>query len=206
MYFSPTLAGRFLKAMRQVPAQVTVVTTYADDRPWGLTVSAFCSVSADPPKVLVSVGLHTRTLSDVQATGRFGLSFLEESQSEIAELAGRPAQPKFIDRYCREADLRSSSDYGWHGSLTDLGGSEFSGSPAAEIGSPAIAGAFCQMDCVVSLVVPVADHMLVVGDVIDVQTPGGGQPRALLYCNHVFHGLGAPVPQHAAAPIEPRSA
>lgn len=206
MYFSPTLVGRFLKAMRQVPAQVTVVTTYADDRPWGLTVSAFCSVSADPPKVLVSVGLHTRTLSDVQATGRFGLSFLGESQHEIAEFASRPAKPKFIERYCREADLRSSSDYGWHGSLADLGGNEPYGGPAAEIGSPAIAGAFCQMDCVVSLLVPVADHMLVVGDVIDVQISRQGQPPALLYCNHVFHGLGAPVPQQAAASIVPRSA
>lgn len=192
--------------MRQVPAQVTVVTTYADDRPWGLTVSAFCSVSADPPKVMVSVGLHTRTLSDVQATGRFGLSLLDESQSEIAEFASRRAQPKFIDRYCREADLRSSSDYGWHGSLTDLGGSELSWGPAAGIGSPAIAGAFCQMDCVVSLLVPVADHMLVVADVIDVQTPRRGQLRALLYCNQAFHGLGAQLAQQAVESIVPRSA
>ena len=41
----------FIEAMRHVAQSVTVVTTQGDDGPTGATVSAFSSLSADPPSV-----------------------------------------------------------------------------------------------------------------------------------------------------------
>ena len=43
----------FIHAMRGVAASVTVVTTNGKAGRRGATVSAFCSVSADPPTILV---------------------------------------------------------------------------------------------------------------------------------------------------------
>ena len=43
----------FIHAMRGVAARVTVVTTNGKAGQRGATVSAFCSVSADPPTILV---------------------------------------------------------------------------------------------------------------------------------------------------------
>jgi flavin reductase (DIM6/NTAB) family NADH-FMN oxidoreductase RutF len=46
---------RFKNLMANVAATVTVVTAPSDDGPVGITVSAFTSVSADPPIVLICV-------------------------------------------------------------------------------------------------------------------------------------------------------
>ena len=48
------LAHRFRDAMATFPSGVTIMTT-ADraGRPWGFTASSFCSLSLDPPLVLV---------------------------------------------------------------------------------------------------------------------------------------------------------
>jgi flavin reductase ActVB len=48
------LAHRFREAMASFPAGVTIMTTVdRRGRPWGFTASSFCSLSADPPLVLV---------------------------------------------------------------------------------------------------------------------------------------------------------
>lgn len=45
---------RFREAMASFPSGVTIVTTTdADGRWWGFTATSFCSLSADPPLVLV---------------------------------------------------------------------------------------------------------------------------------------------------------
>ena len=88
----------FVDAMRKVPTVVSVITSYVDGRPWGLTVSAFCSVEADPPTVMVSLGRHTRTLADVSVVGRFGVSILSRRPSTYRH-GGRTAAPTEIHRY-----------------------------------------------------------------------------------------------------------
>ncbi len=49
----------FRHAMRLLAGGVVVVTTRVDGRPWGLTVSACCSLTAAPPRVLVSLDART---------------------------------------------------------------------------------------------------------------------------------------------------
>ena len=50
--------------MRQVAATVTVVTTDGPAGQAGATVSAFSSLSADPPSVLVCLKADTRIAQD----------------------------------------------------------------------------------------------------------------------------------------------
>ena len=57
---------RFVGAMREVAASVTVVTTDGPCGRHGATVSAFSSVSADPPTVLVCLHADSRIAKAVE--------------------------------------------------------------------------------------------------------------------------------------------
>jgi flavin reductase (DIM6/NTAB) family NADH-FMN oxidoreductase RutF len=61
MITSGMASETFRLAMGRFATGVTVVTTISGGKPYGLTVSAFCSVSLDPLLVLVSLrqGPHT---------------------------------------------------------------------------------------------------------------------------------------------------
>ncbi len=54
--------GFFRQVMGQFATGVTVVTTCGQGKPAGITVNAFCSVSLDPPLVLVCIDLISHTL------------------------------------------------------------------------------------------------------------------------------------------------
>ncbi len=80
----------FITAMRQVAASVTVVTTDGCAGRHGATVSAFSSVSADPPTVLVCLFAESRIAKAVCDNGRFCVNVLSEQDAEIADrFAGR---------------------------------------------------------------------------------------------------------------------
>lgn len=80
----------FISAMRRVASSVTVVTTDGAMGRQGATVSAFASVSADPPTVLVCLFARSRTAEAVQGNGRFCVNVLRENCTAIADrFAGR---------------------------------------------------------------------------------------------------------------------
>ncbi|MGH2970263.1 MAG: flavin reductase family protein, partial [Solirubrobacteraceae bacterium] len=58
-------AAAFKAAMRVLAGGVVMVTTRVDGRPWGLTISSCCSLSAEPPQLLVSLGSQTVTCREV---------------------------------------------------------------------------------------------------------------------------------------------
>lgn len=75
--------AKFRRAMGQFATGVTVVTTRdAEGRPLGLTVSSFCSVSLDPPLVLVCVDNRSEAHDGFEASRVFGVSVLAEGQEE----------------------------------------------------------------------------------------------------------------------------
>ncbi len=79
----------FLAAMRRVASSVCVVTTDGVAGRRGATVSAFCSVSADPPTVLVCLNGASRIAEAVRANGVFAVNVLPEDAALIADrLAG----------------------------------------------------------------------------------------------------------------------
>jgi flavin reductase (DIM6/NTAB) family NADH-FMN oxidoreductase RutF len=78
------LQGAFRAAMASVCTPVSVVTTLADGLPYGTTVSAFTSLSMQPPMVLVSLDLGSDLLALIRQTGRFGLNVLCSSQTGLA--------------------------------------------------------------------------------------------------------------------------
>jgi flavin reductase (DIM6/NTAB) family NADH-FMN oxidoreductase RutF len=93
-----SLVGRraFLDIMGTIPSVVTVVTTLdADGRPYGLTVSAVCSVSAEPPMLLVCIDRRSRTLASLRASGKFAVNFLRGDRAEL----GQRFASSIVDRF-----------------------------------------------------------------------------------------------------------
>ncbi len=75
----------FIAAMRNVASSVSVVTTDGRAGRYGATVSAFCSVSADPPSVLVCLHAASRIAHFVAQNGVFCVNVLPAGASDIAD-------------------------------------------------------------------------------------------------------------------------
>src|SRR5258708_29877603 len=74
----------FRQAMSRFASGVTVVTTLYSGQPYGLTVSAFCSVSLDPLLVLVSLQQSSQTLTFIEKSGCFAVNLLTAQQQPLA--------------------------------------------------------------------------------------------------------------------------
>jgi flavin reductase len=74
----------FITAMRQVAATVTVVTTDGPGGKAGATVSAFTSLSADPPSVLVCLKSDSSIARAIEVNGTFAVNILPEDAEHVA--------------------------------------------------------------------------------------------------------------------------
>ncbi len=74
----------FKKGMRQLAAAVNVITVAHNGAKEGLTATAACSVSAEPPQVLVCVNTTSGAHDIIQETGAFCLNVLARDQEDIA--------------------------------------------------------------------------------------------------------------------------
>ena len=93
----------FLDIVATLPTGVTVVTTMdAEGRPHGLTVSAVCSVSADPPLLLVCIDHRSRTLPILRDAGRFAVNFLRGDRESIGRRFASPVPDRFAGLEWRE--------------------------------------------------------------------------------------------------------
>ncbi len=82
--------------MRHVPQPVTVVTTFYEGQPHGMTVSSFTSVSLEPPTVLIALEKTTKTCVNVLKSGRFCVNLLSEKQGWVSDIfAYSPHEERF---------------------------------------------------------------------------------------------------------------
>ncbi len=78
------------ESMRTWTSGVAVVTAAHEGFQHGMTVSSFTSVSLEPPLVVISLQIESRTCGLVMDSGKFGVTILSEDQQELSEhFAGR---------------------------------------------------------------------------------------------------------------------
>lgn len=137
----------FKAAMRRWTSGVTVVTAKDETRMHGMTVSAFTSVSVDPPTVLVCANKSSLTQDVIEAGRVFCVNVLAADQGEVCM---RFAQ----------ADTDRFENVKWH-----LG----------DTGAPRIEGAIAHFDCRVVQAFEVATHVIYIGEV-ETTVVGKGAP------------------------------
>lgn len=94
----PVDGERFRRALGSFVSGVTVITLRdADGVARGMTVSAFSSVSVEPPQVLVCLHRDSRTYAAVREAGRFGINILATEGRTVAEHCARPGSDKALD-------------------------------------------------------------------------------------------------------------
>ncbi|HEX8682173.1 MAG TPA: flavin reductase family protein [Ardenticatenaceae bacterium] len=144
----------FKVAMSQFATGVTVLTTRHEGQNAGITANAFCSVSLDPPLVLVCVDRRLSTHDAIAQSGIFAINILSLLQMEWGDrFAGR--YPAILDRF---------------------DGIEFT---TAVTGSPILPGCLSWVDCTLRHAYEGGDHTIFVGEVVAVDVTGGDPP--LLY-------------------------
>lgn len=74
----------FRQSLRRWASGVTVVTAKAGDEMHGMTVSAFSSVSAEPPLVLICANRSSRTHAVMQKAGSFAVNILAADQQDLS--------------------------------------------------------------------------------------------------------------------------
>jgi flavin reductase (DIM6/NTAB) family NADH-FMN oxidoreductase RutF len=89
----------FRQVMGHFATGVTVVTTSNQGVVSGLTVNAFCSVSLNPPLVLVCVDIHSGALAQIRESGTFAVNMLTEQQEDLSRCFATQSNERF-EHFC----------------------------------------------------------------------------------------------------------
>jgi flavin reductase (DIM6/NTAB) family NADH-FMN oxidoreductase RutF len=100
----------FTDAMSQLANGVVLVTCSVGGRTWGVTVTSFTSVSADPPTVLVSLRAGSTAARAIAATRRYGVVVLAAEHEEIARASSLRGADKFLADGLDDAPARLVCD------------------------------------------------------------------------------------------------
>ena len=87
----------FRFALASFVSGVTVVTTHDGNRLHGLTVSAFSSLSLDPPLVLICINKNTASYDAFTKSGVFAVNILADDQEKISRQFASRVPDKFQD-------------------------------------------------------------------------------------------------------------
>ena len=86
----------FRNVLGHFASGVTIVTACdAEQRPTGLTASAFCSVSLDPPLVLICVDHKSQSFPHIRESGRFGINILPQAHEPLSRRFASSRLDKF---------------------------------------------------------------------------------------------------------------
>ena len=89
----------FRQVMGHFATGVTVVTTSNQGTVSGLTVNAFCSVSLNPPLVLVCIDIHSSAMTQIRESGTFAVNMLTEQQEDLSRCFATQSDERF-EHFC----------------------------------------------------------------------------------------------------------
>lgn len=147
-------ADRFRQVLGRFVTGVAVMTTIADGEPHGMTASSVTSVSLHPPLVLVCVDREATMAEEVVSGGVFALSFLADDQAPLSMTFADPNRPGGAAQFDGVAHRRCVT------------------------GSPILEGAVGWVDARVHAVHEGGDHLMVVGEVVDLGHDAERRPLA----------------------------
>ena len=152
----------FKKALQLWASGVTVVTTSSEKfGVQGMTVTAFTSVSVNPPQVLVCINDSADTGSGIEESQSFAVNILNADQQDISnQFAGGTSQQQRFE----------NTD--WKAGIT---------------GAPILNNTLMSLDCKVVEKVLAGTHWIIIGEVQDCVCRSG---EPLLYYRGAYRQLG----------------
>jgi flavin reductase (DIM6/NTAB) family NADH-FMN oxidoreductase RutF len=130
----------FRQVMGHFATGVTVATTRSQETLAGLTVNAFCSVSLNPPLVLICVDLTSATLPVIRESGVFAVNILTDKQEYLSRCFATSSRERY-QWFCNA---------GYH---------------VAATGAPIIDDTLAFVDARVVAEYPAGDHVIFLGQV-----------------------------------------
>jgi len=127
----------FRDVLRHFPAGVTIVTVKSGEDTHGMTVSAFASVSPNPPLILVCIDHHGR-----------GHELLERDDAVFAVNILRQGQDELSNRFAFKEDRFAEGNW-----------------TTAETGAPVLDDAVAWLDCTIFNRHVAGTHTIYVGEV-----------------------------------------
>jgi flavin reductase ActVB len=153
----------FRGAMSRFPAGVTIVTTTdAQQTPWGFTASSFCSLSLDPPLILVCLAREARCFEAFRGAASYVVHIAAQQHRDLAL---HFASKKVDDKFAGMPFVTGAS------------------------GHPELRDAVATLRCRSENVVPAGDHVILVGRVVDLEVRDEAVP--LVHGDRQFWQLAA---------------
>ncbi|KYP81764.1 flavin reductase family protein [Ferroacidibacillus organovorans] len=152
-------AQTFRASLGRFASGVTVVTTSHGEQRAGLTVSAFSSVSLEPPLILVCIDKRSSAIDQIDASQVFAVHILSEAQVDLSNRFASRSEDKFAG-----LDFEKSA-----------------------FGNPKLPDALVFLDCRVSQKIDAGDHFIYVGLIEEAEVAEEKQP--LVYFSGGYRSL-----------------
>ena len=161
---APVSADAFRAALAAFPSGVTIITSAdAKGAPNGVTISAFASLSLDPPLVLASLSSPSRTLAAITECNAFVAHILSQQNAGLAARFASGSDDKF------QGVEYTTNTYG----------------------APLIKECPIRLECLLESEHAAGDHVVLVGLVVEAAASAEAGP--LVYYQREFRGLGGPL-------------
>lgn len=150
----PVSADAFRTAMRRFASGVCIVATGEGAERCGMTVSAFSSVSAEPPMVLVCLNRAASAHARLTGATRYSINILDAGQTEVALTFAGQRGLRGADRFLRGWDQHE--------------------------GAPVLTGALQSLICIPTARHVAGSHTVLIGTVVHAN-PGTSGAALLSY-------------------------
>ncbi len=156
----------FRDAMARLGAAVNVITTAGPAGRAGFTASAVCSVTDDPPTLLVCMNRNSSSAPVLKANGVLCVNTLSARQREVSTVFAGVTKCSLEERFAA-------------GSWSELA-----------TGAPVLEGAVVAFDCRVADMVEKGTHTVIFADVLAIRHGSRGG-AGLIYFGRDYHPVGA---------------
>ena len=131
----------YKQVMGNYPTGVTVVTTFdGNNKPIGMTVNSFASVSLDPLLILWSIDKRVGSYETFIKADKFAVNILASDQSDLCSLFSSKVEDRFSQCDWKESELKL----------------------------PTLTNSLAVLQCKTKQVIEAGDHRIIIGEVIDI--------------------------------------
>lgn len=158
----------FREGMSRLGAAVNIITSDGPNGQLGFTATAVCSISAEPPSLLVCMNRQSQQNVPLKANGVLCVNTLASHHEPLSGVFSGAGKLEMAERFRRAQ---------WSTMIT---------------GSPALDDAVVSFDCRIAQVIEINTHSLLIAEVLGVKI--GNEMRSLMYLNRSYHEVGTAFP------------